>query len=186
MSEIEQNIEQEDVNKQEDTEQANCEAVPEIEDVASENAEIVALQEKMAEAQDKYLRLYAEFDNYRKRTLKERYELVKTAGEDVIQGFLSIIDDFDRAVSVMDKANDVEAVREGVLLIYNKLIGYLKQKGLTEIDAQGKEFDTDHHEAVAKFAVNESDKKGKVIDVVQKGYMLNDKVIRYAKVVVGE
>lgn len=140
---------------------------------------------KLAEMQDKYLRLAAEFDNYRKRTLKEKYELIKTAGEDVIKDILPIIDDFDRALDAIKKSGNVEALAEGVNLIYEKLTGSLKTKGLTEIEAIGKEFDPEIYEAVAKCPAPE-EMKGKILDVVQKGYKLNEKVIRFPKVVVGE
>lgn len=144
------------------------------------------LAEQVKEWQDKYLRLSAEFDNYRKRTLKEKMELIDTAGSEVIKSILAVIDDFDRAIAAMETATDVAAVREGVQLIHQKLMDTLKQKGLSEIEAMGKELDTDFHDAIAKIPVEEKEKKGKVIDVVQKGYQLKDKVIRFSKVVVGE
>lgn len=143
------------------------------------------LAEQVKEWQDKYLRLSAEFDNYRKRTLKEKMELIDTAGSEVIKSILAVIDDFDRAMAAMETATDVAAVREGVQLIHQKLMDTLKQKGLSEIEAMGKELDTDFHDAIAKVPVEEKEKKGKVIDVVQKGYQLKDKVIRFSKVVVG-
>ncbi len=135
--------------------------------------------------QDKYLRLVAEFDNYRKRTLKEKMELVATGGEDVIKSLLVVLDDIDRAMAAMQTATDVESLKEGMTLIHHKLMETLRARGLEEIDAIGKELDTDLHEAVAKFPA-EGDKKGKIIDVIQKGYKLKDKVARHAKVVVGE
>ncbi|MDR1056891.1 MAG: nucleotide exchange factor GrpE [Prevotellaceae bacterium] len=186
MSDNVQDTEQENINNENDEKGMSSETAPKIGEPVEGNTEIVSMEEKVDELQDKYLRLSAEFDNYRKRTLKERYELIKTAGEDTIQGLLPVIDDFDRAIAAMNQSEDVSAVREGIMLIYDKLISYLKQKGLSEIETLGKEFDTNNSEAIAKLAVPEKDKKGKVIDVVQKGYMLNDKVIRYAKVVVGE
>jgi len=133
---------------------------------------------------DKYMRLSAEFDNYRKRTLKEKMDLVASGGEDVIVPILSVLDDFDRAVEAMEKSDDIESARQGMKLIRQRLIDVLKQKGVCEIEADGKELDTDLHEAVAKFP--SEDRKGKVIDTVQKGYKLKDKVIRFCKVVVGE
>jgi len=135
--------------------------------------------------QDKYLRLVAEFDNYRKRTLKEKMELVATGGEDVIKSLLVVLDDIDRAMAAMQTATDVESLKEGMTLIHHKLMETLRARGLEEIDAMGKELDTDLHEAVAKFPA-EGDQKGKIIDVIQKGYKLKDKVARHAKVVVGE
>lgn len=134
---------------------------------------------------DKYMRLSAEFDNYRKRTLKEKMDLITTGGEDVIKAILPVLDDLDRALAAMQSATDIEAVKQGVVLISSKLNDTLRSKGVCEIEAIGLELDTDLHEAVAKFPVDE-DKKGKIIDVVQKGYKLKDKVARYAKVVVGE
>lgn len=143
------------------------------------------MSQEALEWQDKYLRLVAEFDNYRKRTLKEKMELVATGGEDVIKSLLGVLDDIDRAMAAMETSNDIEAMKEGVTLIHHKLMETLRSKGLEEIDALGKELDTDLHEAVAKFPA-EADQKGKIIDVIQKGYKLKDKVARHAKVVVGE
>ena len=135
--------------------------------------------------QDKYVRLVAEFDNYRKRTQKEKMELKATGGEDVIKSLLVVLDDIDRAMAAMQTASDVESLKEGMALIHHKLMETLRAQGLEEIDAIGKELDTDLHEAVAKIPVDDP-QKGKIVDVVQKGYKLKDKVIRYAKVVVGE
>ena len=146
------------------------------------------LIEKLAESNDKYVRLMAEFDNYRRRVAKEKLELISTAGEDVIKGLLPVLDDCERALQVLNSSTDSEAAKaakEGTELIYNKLMAYLKSKGLAQIEAVGKELDTDFHEAVAQFPVQEADKKNKVFDVTQQGYTLNGKVIRYAKVVVG-
>ena len=142
-------------------------------------------EQKAAEAADKYVRMAAEFDNYRRRTAKERLELISTAGEEVIKGLLPILDDCERALQVLHQSNDSAAAVEGTELIYSKLMGYLKGRGLTVIEAKDKELDTEFHEAVAQFPVEEKAKKNKIIDVVQQGYMLNGKVIRYAKVVVG-
>ena len=144
------------------------------------------MSEELSEWRDKYVRLSAEFDNYRKRTLKEKMELVATASEDVIKSLLPVLDDLDRALQAMNSATDVAAVREGVVLISNKLCETLRNKGLVEIDAMQKEFDTDYHEAITKIPAPDDNLKGHVVDVVQKGYMLKDKVIRHSKVVVGE
>lgn len=144
-----------------------------------------AAKAEAAEWRDKYLRLQAEFDNYRKRTLKEKMSLIETGGEGVIKALLPVVDDVDRAIAAMEKSDDLEALRGGVRLIAQKFGEVLRQKGVTEIDAVGKEFDVDVHEAVARFPV-EDQRKGRIIDVVQKGYKLGEKVIRYAKVVVGE
>ena len=144
------------------------------------------LKKKLEELNDKYLRLSAEYDNYRKRTLKEKMELTKSAGASVILALLPVIDDFDRALAHLDDAKDLNAIKEGILLIYSKFKEFLTQQGVSEIEATNKEFDTDHHEAITKIPAPSEDMKGKVIDTVEKGYMLNDKVIRFAKVVVGE
>ena len=142
-------------------------------------------EEVIAVWRDKYMRLQAEFDNYRKRTLREKMDLVASGGQDVIKSMLSVLDDMYRAVAASEKSEDIDALREGERLVLQKFEEALRQKNVTEIEAQDKEFDPDFHEAVARFAAGE-DKKGKVIDVVQRGYMLGDKVLRYAKVVVGE
>jgi molecular chaperone GrpE len=144
------------------------------------------LEEKLAEMQDKYLRLSAEFDNYRKRTLREKMELSKYASEDMLLKLLPVMDDFDRAVSNIESSSDYIAMKNGIDLIYVKFNDFLKQNGVREIDSLNCPFDVDLHDAVAKLAVEEEDKKGKIIDVIQKGYYLQDKVIRHSKVVVGE
>ncbi|MDR0659238.1 MAG: nucleotide exchange factor GrpE [Prevotellaceae bacterium] len=144
------------------------------------------IEEKLAEANDKYMRLAAEFDNYRKRTLKERMEMMKYGGEDVIAGLLPILDDLDRNAQAMGTAEDIKVVREGISLIHNKLIQLLRQKGVAEIEALGLELDTDNHDAVTTIPAPEKKLKGKIVDVIQKGYRLNDKVIRHAKVIIGE
>ena len=146
---------------------------------------IAALEETIAKDKDDYLRLMAEFDNYRRRTSQEKLELVSMASTDTIKGLLPILDDCERALKVLLESDDSDAAKEGTELIYSKLMTYLKSKGLAVIEAAGQPFDTDLHEAVAQFPVPEDDKKGKVFDVVQTGYTLNGKVIRFAKVVVG-
>ena len=146
---------------------------------------VAALEETVAKDKDDYLRLMAEFDNYRKRTSQEKIELVSMASVETIKGLLPILDDCERALKVLLESNDSDAAKEGTELIYSKLMGYLKNKGLAVIDAFGQTFDTDLHEAVAQFPVEDEEKKGKVFDVVQTGYTLNGKVIRFAKVVVG-
>lgn len=143
------------------------------------------LEQEVAQWKDKFLRLQAEFDNYRKRTLKEKMELVESGGQDVLKAVLPVVDDVQRAVEAMQKSDDVEALRRGVELISQKFIETLKQRRVTEIEAKGLEFNEEFMEAVAKFPAGE-ESKGKVIDVVQSGYMLGEKVLRYAKVVVGE
>lgn len=149
-------------------------------------AETTTIEEKLTEANDKYLRLSAEFDNYRKRTAREKLEILRNGGEEIMKGLLPILDDFDRCVLSLETAVDIDAVKEGVLLIQSKLLGFLKSQGLSEIEAAGADLDTSLHDAVTKFPVNDNDKKGKIIDIAQKGYRLNDKVIRFAKVIVGE
>ena len=139
---------------------------------------------KYAELNDKYLRLFSEFDNHRKRTAKEKLDLTATASENVIKDILPVLDDFERALQNMEK-NGNEADLQGVTLIFNKLKDTLKKKGLEEIEAMNAEFNTDEHEALTMIPAPEEDKKGKVLDVIQKGYKLNGKVIRFARVVVG-
>lgn len=143
------------------------------------------LENKVAKDKDDYIRLMAEFDNFRRRTSQEKLELVSVASMDTIKGLLPVLDDCERALSVLKESDDSDAAKEGTELIYHKLLSYLKSKGLAMIEALGKDFDTDLHEAVAQFPVQEDEKKGKVFDVVQTGYTLNGKVIRFAKVVVG-
>ncbi len=145
-----------------------------------------ALQQEKDILEDKYLRLSAEFDNFRKRTLKEKSELIKSAGEDLLISFLPVIDDLERANDSVQETQDIEAVKEGINLIYSKFKQFLESKGVKEIPGIGEEFDTDKHEAMSKIAVKNKDQKGKVVDVLQKGYYLNDKVLRYARVVIGE
>lgn len=146
---------------------------------------IAELEEKTAKDKDDYIRLMAEFDNFRRRTSQEKLELVSMASTDTIKGLLPVLDDCERALKVLLESNDSDAAKEGTELIYGKLMSYLKSKGLAVIEAMGQDFNTDLHEAVAQFPVQEEDQKGKVFDVVQTGYTLNGKVIRFAKVVVG-
>lgn len=144
------------------------------------------IAQKVEEINDKYLRLSAEFDNYRKRTLKEKMDLIKNAGESTIVGLLPIVDNFERAIQANEKTEDIKAINEGINLIYNNIKVFLNQQGVKEIDANGKALDVDEHEAITKIPAPSDDLKGKVVDVVEKGYKLNDKVIRFSKVVVGE
>ena len=141
---------------------------------------------QLKDFQDRYVRLMAEFDNFRKRTLKERTELIKTAGEDILVNILPVVDDFERGLQVIDKSEDIESVKQGIHLVYNKFREFLNQRGVKEIEAVQQPFDVDVHEALTKIPAPSDDLKGKVVDVVQKGYILNEKVIRFAKVVVGE
>lgn len=146
---------------------------------------VAELEEKTAKEKDSYIRLMAEFDNYRRRTAQEKLELVSMASTDTIKGLLPILDDCERALKVLLESDDSDAAKEGTELIFSKLTGYLKSKGLAVIEAMNQPFDTDLHEAVAQFPVQDEEQKGKVLDVVQTGYTLNGKVIRFAKVVVG-
>lgn len=165
------------------------EQAQETEATATETAAAPTAEEKLkdelAQANDKYLRLYAEFDNFRRRTIKEREEARKTEGKDVIVALLPVLDDFERAQRAMDKATEVAPVKEGVTLIQNKLKNILGQKGLKEMTSIGNAFDADLHEAITNIPAPTDDLKGKVMDEMEKGYTLNDKVIRFAKVVVG-
>ena len=140
---------------------------------------------EIAEWQDKYLRLQAEFDNFRKRTLREKMELVQSGSAECVKNFLPLMDDLQRALEAIEKSNDLEALREGVKLIAQKFRETLKKQNVKEIEALGLELDTDHHESVARFDAGK-EKKGKIVDVVQPGYKMGDKVLRFAKVVVGE
>ena len=149
-------------------------------------AEVEKLQAEQEEMKDKYLRLSAEFDNYRKRTMKEKAELILNGGEKAFKAILPVIDDMERALATMQKATDVDAVREGVDLIYNKFIQILGQNGVHAIDTKEKELDTDFHDAIAIIDAPSEELKGKILDCVETGYTLNDKVIRHAKVVVGK
>ena len=144
------------------------------------------LEKKSQSLQNDYLRLMAEFDNYRKRTLKEKADLLKNGGEDAIKKLLPVIDDFERALDALEKSDDITAVKEGIELIYSKFKSYLDNNGVKEIPSVGESFDTEVHEAITTFPAPTPEQKGKVIDCMTKGYKLNDKVIRFSKVVVGE
>ena len=148
--------------------------------------ELEKAQEALEEQKDKYLRLSAEFDNYRKRTLKEKAELILNGGEKSLGSILPVVDDFERAIKTMETATDVNAVKEGVELIYNKFMAVLAQNGVKVIETKDQPLDTDFHEAIAVIPAPSEAQKGKILDCVQTGYTLNDKVLRHAKVVVGE
>lgn len=184
---------EEEMAKQEETvtenaeQQAAAEAAEEQQEVADPvMQELKAAKATIEEQKDKYLRLSAEFDNYRKRTLKEKAELIKNGGEKAISAILPILDDLERALQNMQKADDVKAMYEGIDLIYQKFLKGLSQEGLQKMEPVGEAFDTDYHEAVALVSAPSEDQKGKVLDCVQTGYKLNDKVIRHAKVVVAQ
>ncbi|SOD14831.1 nucleotide exchange factor GrpE [Pedobacter xixiisoli] len=159
------------------------------ENEASEPAIELSVEEKLlqqvAELNDKYLRLFAEFDNFKRRTQKERVELLQTAGKDIVVSLLPVLDDFERAIKATEKSTEVAPVREGIELVQTKLKSILTQKGLKEIESLNTPFDTDLHEAITQIPSPTEEQKGKVIDELEKGYTLNEKVVRFAKVVVG-
>ncbi|MFK8295475.1 nucleotide exchange factor GrpE [Capnocytophaga canimorsus] len=184
-------MKQEDINSQEATNEAQtttqAETTTEKADNESENlSKEDALNEELAKEKDRFLRLFAEFENYKKRTTKERLELFKTAGQDILSAMLPIIDDFDRALTQISKSEDKEMLK-GVELIHSKFLNTLKSKGLEQVEAKVEDvFDSEIHEAVTQIPAPTENLKGKIIDVVEKGYKLGDKVIRYPKVVVGQ
>lgn len=155
-------------------------------DDKEENCELEDCKKQIEELKDKYLRQAAEFDNYRKRIIREKTELIQNGGENVINSLLPVIDDFERAIKNNEKAEDIETLKKGVELIYQKLVKALETNGLKAIETRDADFDTDYHEAVAMIPAPSDEYKGKVVDCVQKGYKLNDKVIRHAKVAVGQ
>ena len=169
-----------------ETAERELEVTGEDEQEAKSDLEIKVLQEKLDAANDKYLRLSAEFDNYRKRTLKEKAELTKSAGEQILEKILPVMDNFERALQSMETATDVPALREGVQLIYTTFRDFLSQHGVKEIECVNTDFNPDLQEAVTKIPAPSEEMKGKVVDCIQKGYTLYDKVIRFPKVVVGE
>lgn len=168
------------------TKQKQNQDIPNSEEVENLKSELETARQKLNESQDKYLRLSAEFDNYRKRTLKEKTDLLKSGGEETILKVLPVLDDFERAMAAMQTTTEIEAVKNGISLIYTKLKDTLTQQGIKEIESINLDFNTDLHEAITKIPAPKEELKGKVVDVVQKGYYLNDKVLRFAKVVIGE
>jgi len=175
---------------------AKVEETPEQQEVTNEistedtaqqiAADMEILSQEVSDLKDKNLRLMAEFDNFRKRSIKERSDLIKFAGEDVLKKILPLIDDFERALQAMETSEDVKAVKEGIDLIYSKFMSFLSENGVTVIPTDQEQFNTDLHEAITTFPAPSEEMKGKIVDCVSKGYTLNEKVIRYAKVVVGE
>ena len=164
-----------------------AEATAEVEESCDDLGKKVEDLEKQLEKEKKeYLFLMAEFDNFRKRTLKEKSEIIKNAGENVLKGLLPIMDDFERGIKASENATDSDSVKEGMNLIYNKLKKYLNSNGVKELDPDDDTFDTEKHEAISVVPVPDEDKKGKILDTVEKGYTINDKVLRHAKVVVGQ
>lgn len=168
----------------ENLEQANT--TPEQQEETVELTREEVLEQQVADANDKYARLFAEFDNYKKRTSKERVELIQNAGQGVIKNLLPVLDDFDRALAAMATAQDVQSVKEGIDLVNNKFRKLLENEGLKEMEVIGQTFDADFQEAITAIPSPSEDMKNKVIDVVEKGYFLNEKVIRFAKVVIGQ
>lgn len=154
--------------------------------IDEKDAKIAELEAKVAELNDKYLRLYSEFDNFRKRTTKERIDLINTAGEDIFKNLLPVLDDFERAIKSNAETTDIQSVNDGVNLIFNKFKSVLTAKGLQEMKSHGETFDADIHEAITNIPAPSDDLKGKVVDELEKGYMLNGKIIRFAKVVIGQ
>jgi len=184
----EQKVKETPVDEKVETDQENKSAEESTsKDAASEApSETEVLQKENQELRDKYLRLYAEFDNYKKRTLKEKVDLMKTASADIIKNLLPVLDDFDRAKKNADDENTTEEFSDGVMLVYNKLYNTLKNKGLQPMESEGEAFDPDFHEAITEIPAPSDEMKGKIIDTVEKGYLLNDAIIRHAKVVVGK
>lgn len=184
------NQEQEAVKEQSANEQAVAQEEGDMNtEETQENQPQDAAQEwesKYNELNDKYLRLYSDFDNYRKRTIKEKGDLISSASGDIMKDLLSVLDDFERAIQSNEQSDDPDALKEGFQLIYNKFKNTLTAKGLKPMDSKGEVFDIDLHEAVTNIPAQEDADKGKVMDVIEKGYFLNDKVLRYAKVVVGQ
>jgi molecular chaperone GrpE len=183
-----ENIEQAATNNTENNEKNSSKKKKKKTDSESEKLkqEIEKLTEQYNILNDKYMRLAAEFDNYKKRTLKEKSDLLKFGGESVITQLINILDDFERAQSSIKESSEVESIKQGIELINNKFYEFLKQQGVKEIEAKNNDFNTDYHEAITRYPAPSEEMKGKVIDVIQKGYLLHDKVIRFAKVVVGE
>ena len=188
-----ENMEQEKVSNEEMEQNKSVEDIQQEETQKEELSNEEKLQQSLKEAenkieelQDKYLRLSAEFDNFRKRTNKEKAEIIKNRAEKTILAILPILDDMERAISNMHKSNDADALREGVELINNKFLKTLSKEGLSKIETENADFNTDYHEAIAMLPAADEQQKGKIIDCVQTGYLLNDKVIRHAKVAVAQ
>lgn len=174
---------EEDVENKETAKKTSKSKKPNVKDL---QAEVEELNIQLSEAKDKYLRLFAEFDNFKKRNIRERMDLLKNASQDAFSALLPVIDDFDRAKNSADDESSEEAFSEGVLLVYNKLNTILNNKGLKKMESTGEVFDPELHEAITKIPAPSDEMKGKVIDTIESGFYLNDKIIRHAKVVVGE
>lgn len=195
MSEKSKNEDNELKNKKANAEEATAETAqeqsdaPEKEEMADEEKlqnELETTKESLEKEKKEYMFLLAEFDNFRKRTLKEKAELIKNAGENAMKELLPVVDDFERAMQAAEESSDINSIKEGIILIYNKFMKYLEKNGVTPINSTDADFNTEFHEAVTTFPTDDESKKGKVIDTVQKGYMMHDKVLRHSKVVVGQ
>jgi len=173
-------------NQQEEVVVNENDEINTTDEAPAEEAKESTMEEKYAELNDKFVRLYSEFDNYRKRTNKEKLDLIANANAGILKDLVSVLDDFERAITNNENATDIESVKEGFHLIYNKFKNQLESKGLKAMVAKGEAFDSELHEAIANIPAPTEDLKGKIIDDVEKGYYLNEKVIRYAKVVVGQ
>lgn len=195
MSEKSKNEDNELKNKKANAEEATAETAqeqsdaPEKEEMTDEEKlqnELETTKESLEKEKKEYMFLLAEFDNFRKRTLKEKAELIKNAGENAMKELLPVVDDFERAMQAAEESSDIDSIKEGIILIYNKFMKYLEKNGVTPINSTDADFNTELHEAVTTFPTDDESKKGKVIDTVQKGYMMHDKVLRHSKVVVGQ
>lgn len=178
-------MEEKDMMQQEEQEQSSTPAINSTAENTPEN-EVDLLKAELAEQKEKFIRLYAEFDNFKRRNAKERVELIQTAGREVIQSMLEVVDDCNRAEKQMQKTDDLVQIKEGIQLVFAKLRNILQSKGLKEMKSIGEEFNPDFHEAITEIPVPDENMKGKVVDEVEKGYTLNEKIIRFAKVVVGK
>lgn len=179
-------IQENELEQNQETSQEQAEEVKTEEEIMEEISPLAKAEAESAEWKDKYLRIYAEFDNFRKRNAKERVELIKSASSEVLKDIIPVLDDFDRAIQANESNEDLAAVKEGFELIRNKTFRVLEAKGLVAMDAVGKPFDVENHEAITNIPAPSEDMKNKVVDVIEKGYFLNDKVLRFAKVVVGQ
>lgn len=195
MSEKSKNEDNELKNKKANAEEATAETAqeqsdaPEKEEMTDEEKlqnELETTKESLEKEKKEYMFLLAEFDNFRKRTLKEKAELIKNASENAMKELLPVVDDFERAMQAAEESSDIDSIKEGIILIYNKFMKYLEKNGVTPINSTDADFNTEFHEAVTTFPTDDESKKGKVIDTVQKGYMMHDKVLRHSKVVVGQ
>jgi len=184
--ELENQAEKQEMESKNESDEQNESVGQEPEVENKEHEPLTELQEKYDSLNDRYLRLYSEFENFRRRTAKEKLEVMKTAGGNVVKDLLPTLDDFDRAIAANEENDDIDNVKEGFKLIHNKLKHNLEQQGLKPMDSQGDEFDTEYHEAITNIPAPSEDLKGKVVDVAEKGYFFHDTVLRYAKVIVGQ